>query len=136
MYIRITHVSGLARRYFIMNGFDGSMTMMGIIVGSWVLGVEDPKIIVTAGLGGSLFMGVSGFFGAYITEKAERKRRLKTLERSMLTDLNESIHGEAYDFVSVYAALIDGLSPALTAVISLIPFILALRGCLLYGTPT
>lgn len=75
-------------------------------------------------------MGVSGFFGAYLTEKAERKRRLKTLERSMLADLNESMYGEASSFVSVYAAIIDGLSPALTALVSLIPFILALTGVL------
>ena len=113
-----------------MNGFDGSMTMLGIVIGSWIVGNTEPKIIVTAGLGACLAMGVSGIFGAYMAEKAERKRHLKTLEDSMLTDLSDSIHSDASNFVSIYAALIDGISPMLTAVVSLIPFILTLRGML------
>jgi len=123
----------IARRYFIKNGFDGSMTTLGIIVGSWVVGVREPEIIVTAGLGACLAMGVSGLFGAYMTEKAERKRHLKTLEAAMLTDLSDSIHNKASDFVSVYAAFIDGASPMLTAVIALIPFILTLTGTFVIG---
>ena len=50
----------IARRYFIKNGFDGSMTVLGIIVGSWIVRVTEPEIIVTAGLGACLAMGVSG----------------------------------------------------------------------------
>jgi predicted membrane protein (TIGR00267 family) len=118
----------IARRYFIKNGFDGSMTVLGIVVGSWIVGVAEPEIIVTAGLGACLAMGVSGLFGAYMTEKAERKKHLKTVEAAMLTDLSNSILSDASDFVSLYAAIIDGASPVLTAVISLIPFILTLTG--------
>jgi predicted membrane protein (TIGR00267 family) len=118
----------IARRYFIKNGFDGSMTVLGIIVGSWIVGVTKPEIIVTAGLGACLAMGVSGLFGAYMTEKAERKRQLKTVEDAMLTDLSDSVLSDASDFVSVYAAFVDGASPMLTAVISLIPFIITLTG--------
>ena len=123
-------MSPIARRYFIKNGFDGSMTLLGIVVGAWVVRNPDPKIIVTAGLGACLAMGVSGLFGAYMTEKAERKRHLKTLEATMLTDLSDSIHSDASNFVSIYAAIIDGVSPMLTAIVSLIPFILTLRGTL------
>jgi predicted membrane protein (TIGR00267 family) len=104
------------------------MTILGIIVGSWIVGVTKPEIIVTAGSGACLAMGVSGLFGAYMTEKAERKRHLKTLEAAMLTDLRDSIHNKASEFVSVYAAFIDGASPVLTGVIALIPFILTLTG--------
>jgi predicted membrane protein (TIGR00267 family) len=118
----------IARRYFIKNGFDGSMTVLGIIVGSWIVGVSEPEIIVTAGLAACLAMGVSGLFGAYMTEKAERKSHLKTVEAAMLTDLSDSILSDASNFVSLYAAFIDGASPMLTAVISLIPFILTLTG--------
>lgn len=113
-----------------MNGFDGSMTMLGIVVGAWIAGVSNPWGIVAPGLGACLAMGVSGLFGAYITERAERERSLKELEESMLTDLNDSIHGDASNFVSVFAALVDGLSPALTAVVSLFPFMLSMTGIL------
>ena len=120
----------IARRYFFKNSFDGSMTLLGIVVGSWIAGVSSPWVIVAAGLGASLAMGVSGLFGAYMTERAERERSLKELEESMLTDLNDSIHGDASNFVSVFAALVDGLSPALTAVVSIFPFILSMMGLL------
>ena len=120
----------IARRYFFKNGFDGSMTLLGIVVGSWIAGVSSPWIIVASGFGACLAMGVSGLSGAYMTEKAERERNLKELEESMLTDLNDSLHGEASNFVSVFAALVDGLSPALTAIISIFPFILSMTGFL------
>ena len=129
-YLRITGMSPIARRYFVKNGFDGSMTVLGIVVGSWIVDVTQPEIIVTAGLAACLAMGVSGLFGAYMTERAERKRTLKTLEAAMLTDLTNSIQSDASDFVSIYAAFIDGASPMLTAIVSLIPFILTLMGVL------
>ncbi|MDI6691251.1 MAG: VIT1/CCC1 transporter family protein [Candidatus Bathyarchaeota archaeon] len=40
----------------------------------------------------------------------------------------DPIHYEAARFVTFYVALIDGLSPALTATIALTPFILAIAG--------
>lgn len=123
-------MGAIARRYFFKNGFDGSMTMLGIVVGAWIAGVDKPLIIVAAGLSACLAMGVSGLFGAYMTEKAERERSLKELEESMITSLKDSMLNDASNFVSVYAALIDGLSPALTAIVSLIPFFLSMRGLL------
>lgn len=133
MYLQITQMGPIARRYFVKNGFDGSMTMLGIIVGSWVVGVERPEIIVTAGLGACLAMGISGLFGAYMTERAERKRDLKSLEDAMKTNLQDSVLNDASSFVSFYAAIVDGGSPILTAIISLIPFALALSSSIVIG---
>jgi predicted membrane protein (TIGR00267 family) len=118
----------IARRYFVKNGFDGSMTMLGIIVGAWVVHVTQPEIIVTAGLGACLAMGISGVSGAYMTERAERKRNLKDLECAMITNLDDSMITDATKFVSFYAALVDGGSPILTALVSLSPFFLLLHG--------
>jgi predicted membrane protein (TIGR00267 family) len=117
----------IARRYFVKNGFDGSMTMLGITVGSWVV-VAAPEYVVTAGLGACLAMGVSGLFGAYMTERAERKRDIKDLENAMMTKLKDSVITDASSFVSFYAAIVDGGSPILTALISLLPFFLTLGG--------
>ncbi len=114
----------IARRYFVKNGFDGSMTMLGIIVGAWVVNVTQAEIIVTAGLGACLAMGISGVSGAYMTERAERKRDLKKLETAMMKKLNDSVITDATSFVSFYAALVDGGSPILTALVSLSPFFL------------
>jgi predicted membrane protein (TIGR00267 family) len=124
VYLRITRASGIARRYFVMNGFDGAMTAFGIVLGSWIAGVSKPQIIVLACLGASLAMGFSGFFGAFMAEKVERERHLKEMEET--TRNVDPIHYKAAKFVTFYVALIDGLSPALTALISQIPFILAI----------
>ena len=130
LYIQITEMGPIARRYFVKNGFDGSMTMLGIIVGAWVVNVTQTEIIVTAGLGACLAMGISGLSGAYMTERAERKRDLKKLECAMITKLNDSVITDATKFVSLYAAIVDGGSPILTALVSLSPFFLVLKGLL------
>jgi len=110
-----------------MNGFDGAMTVFGIVLGSWIAGVSKSEIIVLAGLGACLAMGLSGFFGALMAEKAERERRLKEMEVATNNNV-DPIHYEAARFVTFYVAFIDGLSPALTAIISLTPFILVSAG--------
>ena len=127
VYLRITKASGIARRYFVMNGFDGAMTVFGIVLGSWIAGVSKSQIIVLAGLGACLAMGLSGFFGALMAEKAERERHLKEMEVATNNNV-DPIHYEAARFVAFYVAFIDGLSPALTAIISLMPFILVSAG--------
>jgi predicted membrane protein (TIGR00267 family) len=123
LYLRVTKASGIARRYFVMNGFDGAMTVFGVVLGSWIAGVTRPEIIILAGLGACLAMGLSGFFGAYIAERAERERHLKELEKATHNHV-DPIQYEASRFVEVYVALIDGLSPVLTAIVSITPFIL------------
>jgi len=124
VYLHITKASGIARRYFIMNGFDGAMAIFGIVLGSWMAGVAKPEVILLAGSGACLAMGVSGFFGAFMAEKAERERHLKDMKEATKNRV-DPIHYEAARFVVIYVALIDGLSPALTATISLAPFMLA-----------
>ena len=125
MYIEISGVSEIGRRYFVMNAFDGALTILGIIIGAAMANTIDPRIIISAGIGGSIAMGISGFTGAYITERAERAMKLRELEESLGADIEDTIIEEASSFASILAALIDGISPALAAVICIIPYILA-----------
>jgi len=104
-----------------MNGFDGAMTILGITLGSWAAQVENAEIIVSAGMGACIAMGISGFSGAYMAEKAERERHLKELEEKTNNNV-DPIHYEASEFISIFGALVSGLSPVLTAVISISPF--------------
>lgn len=125
-YLRIAEVASISRRYFVMNSFDGAMTMLGVVLGASAAGSADPKFVIGAGLGASFAMGVSGLTGAYLTERAERTRRLRGLRRAMLSDLRRSIHVRASSVASVWAALVDGLSPAIAAALPMIPYVLAL----------
>lgn len=128
LYVKISEVSEVARRYFVMNAFDGAMTMLGVVIGSFSVGIKDPRLILSVSISASLAMGVSGFVGAFITERAERVKRVKELERAMLTNLNGSIIYKASLFATFLSAVVDGGSPALVSLVSSIPFILAIFG--------
>jgi predicted membrane protein (TIGR00267 family) len=67
-------------------------------------------------------MGISGLWGAYLTETAERKRDLMELSHHTLTDLNHTSIGRASRFAVVIVALVDGISPFLASLLILIPF--------------
>jgi predicted membrane protein (TIGR00267 family) len=130
-YIRISEVAPISRRYFIMNAFDGATTVLGIVIGAYAAGITDELWVIWSGLGVSLAMGLSGFVGAYMTEEAEREKKLNALEKSMLTELKDSVVGQAGRFASVWAGIVDGVSPALTALVCLTPFFLSSQGLFL-----
>ena len=121
-YNQLVNIGEIARRYFAMNAFDGVLTIIGVLMGNFTAGVEDARIVVTTGLATCVAMGISGLWGAYLTEAAERRRELLELERYTLTDLGETSLGEASRMAVVIVALVDGLSPFLAALLVLTPF--------------
>jgi len=121
-YDSLANIGEIARRYFAMNAFDGVLTIIGVLMGNLTAGVNNPKIVVSTGLATSVAMGVSGLWGAYLTEAAERKRGLVELSSHTLTDLNDTRIGRASRVAAVIVALVDGLSPFLAAMLVLTPF--------------
>ena len=121
-YDDIAEISEIARRYFVMNAFDGILTMIGVLTGSYVARVESASVVISTGLATSIAMGVSGLWGAYFTEAAERKRDLDELENHTLTDLSETRIGRASRVAGVIVAVVDGLAPFLSALVALLPF--------------
>jgi predicted membrane protein (TIGR00267 family) len=124
-YAEISGAGAIARRAFANNSFDGVLTMVGVVMGSLVVGVKDAKVILVTGLSTAIAIGVSGGWGAYLTESAERRHSLATLERSTLTDLHDSSIGKAARSAVVIVAAVDGLSPFMAAFIVVIPFFFA-----------
>jgi len=108
----------IVRRYFIMNTFDGVLTVIGIIIALMLGGVLEAHIVIMSCVGSGVAMGVSGFWGAYLTERAERKfdvisKGVKKTAR--LIDRNIKI--------SIIVSLVDGLSPFLAMFLLIIPFL-------------
>ena len=127
-YHQISEVGDITRRYFVMNAFDGALTMLGVIIGAYMAGILNPIPIISSGVAGSIAMGTSGFSGAYMTEKAERTKKLKELENAMLTDMSNGLHYKSYRFATIFAAIVDGVSPALAAMLVVSPFFLVRLG--------
>ncbi|NIR86209.1 hypothetical protein GWO13_01025 [Candidatus Bathyarchaeota archaeon] len=111
-----------------MNAFDGATTVLGIVIGAYVAGVEKEFWVIWSGLGATIAMGFSGFAGAYMTEEAERTKKLNRLEKSMLKKLENSVVGKASRFAPLWAGVLDGGSPAVAAIACLAPFFLSSSG--------
>jgi len=124
----------IARRAFVNNAFDGALTLLGILMGNVILGEIQPQTVISTGLSACLAMGVSGSFGRYFSERAESKRTVKQIEDYMFTDLTgSSIERESQRKV-LMISLVDGLSPALAAIIPLAPFFLVQAAVLVLTT--
>ncbi len=123
-----TFFDEIARRAFVNNAFDGALTLLGILMGNLVLGELNPHTIISTGLGVCLAMGMSGTFGRYFSERAERKHALRQIEKYMFTDLSGSILEQESKKKVILISLVDGLSPTIAAAIPLIPFVLAQNG--------
>jgi predicted membrane protein (TIGR00267 family) len=124
-YADIADIGEIARRYFAMNAFDGVLTIIGVLMGNYMAEVRQPAIVITTGLSTCIAMGVSGLWGAYLTESAERKRGLDELQNHTLTDLSQTKIGRASRAAVVIVALVDGLAPFLSALVVLVPFFFA-----------
>ncbi|MEA3292653.1 MAG: hypothetical protein U9Q71_10185 [Pseudomonadota bacterium] len=126
---------GITRRYFITNGFDGALTMLGLMVGFYASGNVVLPVAISACLGGAVALFMSGLSSAYLSEIAERKRDLRELEQAMITDLKESEHGQSSRFVPILVALVNGLSPLLISLIIITPLWLQVAGVMLPVSP-
>jgi len=121
-YNNIANIGEIARRYFAMNAFDGVLTIIGVLMGNYAAHVRDAKVVIVTGFSTCIAMGISGLWGAYMTESAERKRDLNDLENHTLTDLSNTKIGRASRVAVVVVAVVDGLAPFLAALVVLLPF--------------
>jgi len=134
-WLEITRAHGIMRRYFVVNGFDGALTMLGLIIGFIVGGPAELSVIITACLGAAIALGVSGVSSAYVSESAERRRALDQLEQTMLTDLRDTSHGQAARWVPVLIALTNGAAPLCVCALIITPLWLSERGILSAAAP-
>lgn len=133
--LRITRTRGIMRRYFVVNGFDGALTMLGLVIGFMVSGTTNPPVIINVCLGAAIALGMSGVSSAYVSEAAERKRALGELEEAMIADLHDSAHGEAARGVPLLIALVNGFAPLSISLLILVPLMLANAGFALPISP-
>jgi predicted membrane protein (TIGR00267 family) len=127
-YDSITGMSKILRRYFVMNSFDGALTIFGLLLGVYAAGVDDSQLIIALGLSTALAVGVSGLTGALLTEKAEREREIKSMEKALHKSLDDTDYKRGHDFASIFAGLVDGFSPILASLVLLSPFFIMPAG--------
>jgi len=124
-YERITGFWQIARRALANNSFDGVLTMVGVLTGNYLGGIRDATTVIQVGVATAVSIGVSGLWGAYLAESAERGRELAQLERVCLTNLSNTKFSRAARVAVVVVSLVDGLSPLISSLIVLFPFFIA-----------
>ena len=89
-YSDLSNLGIIVRRKFFNNCFDGALTIAGIVSGSFIFFLSNPPqslsstIIIITGLSTALAIGISGLWGAFLSEEAERKKKLDDLKKEMV----------------------------------------------------
>jgi predicted membrane protein (TIGR00267 family) len=119
--IRLSQSQSIIRRYFVVNGFDGALTMFGLILGFMLSTDVQVSSVINVCLGAAIALSVSGVSSAYVSERAERELLLRKLEDAMLTDLSNSSHASATRLVPIVVALVNGFAPLIISILIILP---------------
>ena len=97
-YSRISNLGEIVRRKFFNNCFDGALTCSGIISGMFILFLANPdwlvpRNIVITGFATAFAIGISGLWGAFLSEEAERKKKMLDLKKEMVI-VDDKVTGE------------------------------------------
>ncbi|MFQ3219085.1 MAG: putative membrane protein (TIGR00267 family) [Paraglaciecola sp.] len=128
LLLQLTQTRAIVRRYFVVNGFDGALTMLGLILGFVLSAPTELSVVIKVCLGAAIALGVSGISSAYVSEVAELRHALSKLEAAMVSDLQQSAHGDAALWVPLLVAVVNGLAPLLISLLILMPLWLAQAG--------
>ncbi|MFX1419911.1 MAG: VIT1/CCC1 transporter family protein [Promethearchaeota archaeon] len=148
-YSKMSDLGIIARRKFFNNAFDGALTCAGIVSGIFILFLVEPstfeaKDILITGFATALAIGISGLWGAFLSEQAERKKKVIDMKKDMAEIEEETEESElkniennfkkenkkrprtllekAEKFATIVASLVDGGAPVLGSSLPLIPF--------------
>ena len=133
--IQLGRAQRIARRYFVTNGFDGALTMLGLTMGFYSSGGVTTPVAISACLGAAIALAVSGLASAYMSEAAERERELRELEQALVVDLDDTAHARAARLIPFIVAAVNGLAPLLIALLIIAPLWLSEAGVALPMAP-
>ncbi|MFB6294690.1 MAG: VIT1/CCC1 transporter family protein [Candidatus Nanohaloarchaea archaeon] len=118
-------VRSISRRYFISNGFDGTLTAIGITVGAYLSGVDAGLTVVKIGVGATIGLATSGLWSVWEIERAEKLADIHRMEDELLHDLEDSRLMERKREGRVVNAVMSGLGPVIAMLLIISPFLLA-----------
>ena len=115
-------VLAISRRYFVSNGFDGTLTSIGIVVGAVLSGVPDGLTVVKIGLGAAVGLCTSALWSVWEIERAETRAEIRRIERAMLVDLDDTRVQRERSGARLVHAVASGLGPLIGILVPLVPF--------------
>ena len=142
-YSKMSDLGEISRRKFFNNCFDGALTCAGIVSGIFIIfltgsSIFIPRNVIITGFATALAIGISGLWGAFLSEEAERKKKMLDMKKEMAiieeegdekTDKSKKnkerekpLLERAENFATIVASLVDGGAPVLGSSLPLIPF--------------
>jgi predicted membrane protein (TIGR00267 family) len=135
LLLGISGTHTIMRRYAVVNGFDGALTLLGMLLGFYISQDVPLLTIINACLGVSVALAVSGISSAYLSESAEQQQALAELRGAMVSDMADSAHSRAAALAPVMVALANGGSPLIMGLVIMVPLWLGHLGIVLVLTP-
>jgi predicted membrane protein (TIGR00267 family) len=121
--INFTGIGPVARRYFVSNGFDGTLTSVGVVVSAYLSNVDEGFRVIQIGLGAGVGLLTSGVWSVWEIERAEMRAERLEIEEAMLTDLGGTQVEREKLGARKTNAFMSGLGPFIGLVLPLIPFL-------------
>lgn len=116
-------VRSLARRYFIANGFDGTLTSIGVVIGAYLSGITDGFLIISIGFGAAIGLGTSGIWSVWEIERAETSRKQTEIENAMQVDLSDTVISRDLRNAQIIHSISAATGPIIGIFITLIPLL-------------
>ncbi len=135
--LRVTHRMEIVRRHIAIDVFDGVLPVLGIITGGFIaIHFQDMFLVFQATLlaafGAGIAHFIAGFGATYLTESAEGEHLIKELENDGGVKLSHSLILRAERETTMFVSFVNGATPALSILVTIIPMILALFGVIGY----
>ncbi|MCK4455500.1 MAG: VIT1/CCC1 transporter family protein, partial [Thermoplasmata archaeon] len=121
----ITDLASTSRRYFVLGAYDGTLIILGVVLGAYAAGVasEHMEIVIFAGLSAAVALSVSSAVGAYEAERVEKLLSRASIEKALLTDVSEE-QAEVFRFATLLSALVHAAAPLIAATVPLLPLVI------------
>ena len=117
----------IVRRYMVVNSFDGTLAVLAIIIANFLVGTNDPRIILLPSIGASFAMFVSGTWSAYLSERSEFRKSVFKMEKHLLKGLKGTRVHEKMKKSVFLVSLSNGLAPLVSGLIIVSPFFVFTR---------
>jgi predicted membrane protein (TIGR00267 family) len=117
-------VRSISRRYFISNGFDGTLTSIGIAVGSYLSGVPSGLTVFKIGVGAAVGLATSGVWSVWEIERAEKLAEVHEKEKAMLRELEDTELFDRKMEGRVINSFMSGIGPLLGILLPISAFLL------------
>ena len=133
----VTGRYSVARRHVAEAVFEGVLPMLGIILAGYISAHMQELFVVfeatlLAAVGTSIAHFVSGFGGAYLTERAEGHHLIEVLRKSKDLKMSPSLIVSMERETTMLISFIKGAVPAFSVLITATPMFLALFGFIDY----